>query len=230
MLARELVLGFTVAGVLSALVPQSVWSSLFLSGRGFWTNLENAVAGPVVAFISFVCSVGNVPLAASLWHGGIAFGGVVAFIFGDLVTLPMVLIYRKQYGTRLALRLVGVLWLAMSAAGLATGYLFQLLHWVPRPSHHSVVDTSSFGWNWTSALDVVAVLALAVFVVLRRSGRTAGTGAHVGTDPTCGMQVEMDQAAAVFTTGDDRWYFCSEACRDRFSDRHREVPADSPHR
>ena len=94
-----------VAGFLTVLVPMHLWSDLFLRGHGFWTSLENASVGPPLAFISVECSIGNVPMAAALWHGQIAFGGIIAFIFADLISLPLVLIYRPLYGTRLAVRL-----------------------------------------------------------------------------------------------------------------------------
>jgi len=105
MLRVELIIGFIVAGLASTLVSVSVWRSLFISGHGIFSTIENAVIGPVLAFISFVCSVGNIPLAAALWKGGITFGGVIAFIFADLVAFPLVMIYRKYYGAKLALRL-----------------------------------------------------------------------------------------------------------------------------
>src|SRR5581483_9321500 len=119
MLRKELVIGYTVAGLLAVLVPMRAWNDVFLTGHGFWTSLENVVVGPFIAVISFVCSIGNVPMAAALWHGGISFGGVVAFIFADLITLPLLLIYRKYYGTRLTLRLFAVFYAVMAVAGLA---------------------------------------------------------------------------------------------------------------
>ena len=105
MLRKELVIGYVVAGFASIAVPVGVWQALFLPGHGLLSAIENVVMAPVLAFISFVCSVGNVPLAAALWKGGISFGGVISFIFADLLALPLVLIYRKFYGTRLALKL-----------------------------------------------------------------------------------------------------------------------------
>ena len=120
MLRKELIIGFLVAGIASVAVPFSWWQSLFLSGHGALSTIENAIIGPVLAFISFVCSVGNVPLAAALWHGGITFGGVIAYIFADLLAFPLVMIYRKYYGNQLALRLSLVFWFVMSASGLIT--------------------------------------------------------------------------------------------------------------
>ncbi|MEA3019060.1 MAG: uncharacterized protein QOI47_584, partial [Actinomycetota bacterium] len=126
MLRKELVIGYGVAGLLAVLVPMHLWNDVFISGHGFWTTLENALIGPFIAFISFVCSVGNVPMAAALWHGGISFGGVISFIFADLIALPLVLIYRKYYGTKLALRILATFWFVMALAGLAVEGLFAL--------------------------------------------------------------------------------------------------------
>ena len=120
MVRRELVIGYTVAGFLAVLVPTSVWQAVFINGHGFWTSVENAMVGPFIAIISFVCSIGNVPLAAALWKGGISFGGVIAFIFADLIAFPLLLIYRRYYGTRLMLRMLVVFWALMSTAGLIT--------------------------------------------------------------------------------------------------------------
>ena len=115
MLRKELLAGFVVAGFVSVHVPSAWWSHFFLTGHGALTVLENAVVAPLLAVVSFVCSVGNIPLAAALWAHGVAFGGVISFIFADLVTLPLLLIYRRFYGTRSMLRLFSLLWLVMSA-------------------------------------------------------------------------------------------------------------------
>src|ERR1700712_59632 len=118
MVRKELVIGFVVAGFLAALVPATLWQSLFLTGHGFWSSLENVILAPFLAIISFVCSVGNVPLAAALWQGGISFGGVVAFVFADLITLPLLFIYRKYFGTPITIRILITFWATMSLAGL----------------------------------------------------------------------------------------------------------------
>lgn len=229
MLRREIVIGFAVAGFLAVLVPARVWGDLFLRGHGVWTTIENVVVGPLVAVVSFVCSIGNVPLAAALWKGGIGFGGVMAFVFADLVSLPLLGIYRKQYGGRMALRLLGVFWLVMSLAGLVTGYLFQAAGWVPvrRPV---VVADHAFGWNVTTVLDVVALGVFAAMYWLYRNRERLGAGAGYAQDPVCGMQVESVRAPArALRAG--RWvYFCSERCRDRFvaqADPRLETPAPS---
>jgi len=113
MLRKELVIGYSVAGFLGALVPTHLWHVLFLHGHGPWTTLENALVGPLIAVLSWVCSIGNVPLAAALWSGGISFGGVIAFIFADLIAMPLILIYRKFYGPALTLRVVGLFYLIL---------------------------------------------------------------------------------------------------------------------
>ncbi len=131
MLRKELVIGYLVAGFLAVLVPARVWNAMFVPGHGIWTSLENAVVGPVIAFLSFVCSIGNVPMAAALWKGGISFGGVISFIFADLLAAPLVLIYRRYYGGSLTLRLVAIFWAVMAAAGLAVEGIFAAVGILP---------------------------------------------------------------------------------------------------
>ena len=159
MLRVELVIGFVVAGLAAKLVPASFWSALFLSDRGLISSIENAIIGPVIAFISFVCSVGNVPLAAALWHGGITFGGTISFIYADLVSLPLVLIYRKYYGTKLAIRLTLVFWLVMSMSGFITEVIFSALGQIPT-SNHLMSHSNSIGWNYTTILNIFALILI----------------------------------------------------------------------
>jgi len=217
MLRKELVIGFVVAGYLAALVPTGFWKSIFLTGHGFWSSLENVVLGPFLAIISFVCSVGNVPLAAALWQGGISFGGVVSFVFADLITLPLLSIYRKYYGTAITLRLLTVLWAVMSIGGLAVEYLFRLVH-VAMPSRPSMVVRTGFEWNYTSVLNIVALVGFAVVYWLYRHRDTGGT--RFAKDPMCGMQVEIEHAPARRDGPDGPVYFCSDHCAARFSAAH----------
>ncbi len=158
MLRKELVIGFGVAGFATVLVPTSVWQSLFLTGHGFASSLENVALGPLLAILAFVCSIGNVPLAAALWSGGISFGGVIAFIFADLITLPLLLIYRKYYGIPLTLRLLVVFWTVMSAAGLAVEYAFRGLGLVPT-SRPGLVAMEGMRWDYTTVLNIIALVA-----------------------------------------------------------------------
>jgi uncharacterized protein len=168
MLRNELLLGFLVAGFLSVLVPEHLWNDIFVHGNGFWTSVENVVVGPFVAVISFVCSIGNVPLAAALWKGGISFGGAVSFIFADLITFPLLLVYRKQYGRRLAARMLAVFWGVMALTGLISQYLFKALGWVPRRRPATIAgDTVRF--DYTTVLDVIALVVFAVLYWLYRN-------------------------------------------------------------
>ena len=214
MLRKELVIGFVVAGFLAAEVPTRFWQSIFLTGHGFWSSLENVVIGPFLAIISFVCSVGNVPLAAALWQGGISFGGVVSFVFADLITLPLLSIYRKYFGTAITLRILAVFWAAMSTAGLAVEYLFRALR-VPDPVRPAMIVPEGFQWNYTTVLNIVALVGFAGLYWLYRHRDATGIQRYA-TDPVCGMQVEKVHAPARATVDGNPYWFCSDHCRHRF--------------
>ncbi|MBV9935799.1 MAG: permease, partial [Actinobacteria bacterium] len=216
MLRKELVIGYTVAGLLAVLVPMRAWNDVFLTGHGFWTSLENVVVGPFIAVVSFVCSIGNVPMAAALWHGGISFGGVVAFIFADLIALPLVLIYRKYYGTKLSLRLFAVFYAVMAAAGLVVEGLFAVFGGIPKTRPHTIV-TTHFSWNYTTFLNVAFLALFAVLYWLYRNRERLGGGAGYAIDPVCGMQVETAHAPAHASVGGRDYWFCSDRCCDRFT-------------
>jgi uncharacterized protein len=215
MLRKEMVGGYLVAGFLAVLVPVSLWNDVFLTGHGFWTSLQNVIVGPFIAFIACVCSIGNVPLAAALWHGGISFGGVMSFIFADLIALPLVLIYRRYYGRRLALKLFLTFWVVMSAAGLAVEYLFLGIGIVPETRPETVVPTE-FSWDYTTFLNIVFLVVLAGLWWLARNRERFGGGADYAIDPVCGMQVEIANAAARSERDGTAVYFCSDHCRHRF--------------
>ena len=215
MLRKELVIGFVVAGLASSLVSVSFWQKLFLSGHGFWSALENAVIGPFLAFISFVCSVGNVPLAAALWHGGITFGGVIAFIFADLLALPLVLIYRKYYGAKLALRLSILFWFIMSVSGLITEGLFILIKLIPKGQIHNM-PMRHFGANSTTLLNFFALIAILIIYWLYRTRDNNGGSIEFAKDLVCGMQVRIADAPAQAELNGQMYYFCMPGCRDQF--------------
>ncbi|GAC1326901.1 MAG: hypothetical protein NVSMB17_00170 [Candidatus Dormibacteria bacterium] len=215
MLRRELVIGYVVAGFLAVIVPDSLWNVVFFRGHGFATSLENVVVGPFIAVISFVCSIGNVPLAAALWKGGISFGGVVSFIFADLISLPLILIYRKFYGWALTLRLVALMWTVMSIAGLVTEYLFQWIRLVPTSRPIQVVEPA-FHWNYTTFLNLAFLVVAAGIFYLYKNRERLGGGDGYALDPVCGMQVETANAPARAQHQGQATYFCSDRCRDRF--------------
>ena len=218
MLRRELLIGYTVAGFLAVLVPTHVWNALFLSGHGFWTSLENVLVGPLIAVISFVCSVGNVPLAAALWNGGISFGGVISFIFADLITFPLLLIYRKYYGAQLTLRIFLLFWGVMAAGGLLVEGLFSALGLVPAHRLTQIVATS-FRWNYTAFLNFVFLIIFAVLYWLYRHRERLGGGQDHAFDPVCGMQVRTADAPAKADHEGRQFFFCSDHCADRFNDQ-----------
>jgi uncharacterized protein len=154
-------LGLLIAGALAAWVPASFWQSFFLTSHPVLSQVWGPLIGPVISLLSFVCSIGNVPLAAVLWNGGISFGGVIAFLFADLIIIPILDIYRKYYGGRMALYLLAVSYVAMALAGFAIGLLFQGLGFVP--AHHQVTAlVSPPALNYTSVLNVISIVVMAV--------------------------------------------------------------------
>ena len=167
----DLLLGFLIAGALGSWVSNSVWSNLFFEGHGILSEVWGALIGPLVAVVSFVCSVGNVPLAAVLWRGGISFGGVIAFIFADLIILPILNIYRRYYGRRVAVYLFVVSYLTMALAGLLVGLLFNGSRLTPTNRLVTVFDTA-VSWNYDTFLNIAFLLLMAVLLV--RFLRTGG--------------------------------------------------------
>jgi len=219
MVRRELLIGYGIAGLLAVVVPADVWRAVFVSGHGFWTSLENAVVGPLVALVASVCSIGNVPLAAALWAGGISFGGVIAFVFADLIAFPLLLVYRRYYGTAMALRMLLVFWAVMSAAGLATEYIFRGAGLVP--SLHRAVPAGSLSFGPTTVLNVLFLGLLVGLYLLSRRPALGSTA----VDPVCGMQVRTADAPASSKRDGEPVFFCSERCRDRFTAAAAAVPS-----
>ena len=168
---RDVVIGLLIAGAVGAWVPDSFWQHLFLTGHPLAARLWGPLIGPVVSLLSFVCSIGNVPLAGVLWNGGISFGGVVAFIFADLIIIPILVIYRKYYGTRMMLALLGIFYAAMAAAGYIIEFLFGGLGLIPA-ERAAKVTTAGVQWNYTTVLNIVFLLLAAALLV--RFFRTGG--------------------------------------------------------
>jgi hypothetical protein len=216
MIRKELGIGYLVAGFLAVVVPGHFWNDLFLHGHGFWTIVENSLVGPLIAVISWVCSIGNVPLAAALWSGGISFGGVISFIFADLIAMPLILIYRKFYGTRLTLRIVGLFYAAMVIAGLCTQGIFSALRAVPT-RRTITIGVDHFAWDYTTYLDIVALVVAGVVWWLAHTKAQHGGGEGYAIDPVCAMQVRTGDAPATARVDNTTYYFCSDRCRERFS-------------
>src|SRR5919202_1437361 len=155
--------GFLIAGALAAWVPPSVWHSFFLTSNPTLAKIEGPLVGPLVATISFVCSVGNVPLAAVLWRGGISFGGVVSFVFADLIVLPVLDIYRRYYGGHVALYILATFYATMAVAGYLVELLFGVLGLIPT-SHTVGAITQGGRFNYTSVLNLVFLVLAAILL------------------------------------------------------------------
>jgi uncharacterized membrane protein YraQ (UPF0718 family) len=167
---RDIVLGLLIAGAVGAWVPDSFWRNLFLTGHPLAARLWGPVIGPVISLLSFVCSIGNVPLAGVLWNGGISFGGVVSFIFADLIIIPILVIYRKYYGTRMMLAILGIFYTSMVIAGYIIEFLFGGLGLVPSERAAKVAQ-QGIQWNYTTVLNIIfLLLAAALLVRFFRSG------------------------------------------------------------
>jgi uncharacterized membrane protein YraQ (UPF0718 family)/YHS domain-containing protein len=209
MLWKEISAGFLLAGLI-AQFGDKFFNALFVShAPGAVTTVENVVVGPLIAVLSFVCSIGNVPLAAVLWSGGISFAGVLAFLFADLIVLPILAIYRKYYGMKFTVRITVLMLLAMMLAALAVDALFSALDLIPtgpRPTRGDIFGHVAVDYKF--ALNVIATVIFAALFWL-----TARRGA---TDPVCGMTV--DKATAITRERDGHtFYFCSESCASAFA-------------
>jgi uncharacterized membrane protein YraQ (UPF0718 family)/YHS domain-containing protein len=233
-LYRDIGLGFLIAGAIAAWVPNSVWQAFFLTNNPILNEFWGPLVGPIISMLSFVCSVGNVPLAVVLWNGGISFGGVISFIFADLIILPILNIYRKYYGGRMSLYLLGVSYLAMALAGFLIGGLFHLLGLVPTNHHVTVFETQPT-WNFTTFLDIVFLVLMAVLAwrffttggveMLRAMARPHDSHGNPGgemehhtsaIDPVCGMTVNPDKAQYRSVHEGKTYYFCSGGCKESF--------------
>jgi uncharacterized membrane protein YraQ (UPF0718 family)/YHS domain-containing protein len=216
MLWKEITVGFLLAGYIAQL-GNGFFEGLFLKETGgVLSAVENVVVGPVIAVLSFVCSIGNVPLAAVLWSGGISFAGVLAFLFADLIVLPIIAIYRKYYGTGFALRIVALMFVTMVAAALVVDGLFSVLGLIPtgpRPSRGDVFGTVSVNYKL-----FLNVLGLTVFATLLWLTQRRGA-----TDPVCGMKVDRAKALRRDYVGGAQ-YFCSRECLEAYERSREQVP------
>ena len=219
MLWKEIGIGFLLAGF-AGLIPNRVFEAAFLHDAPAPLRLlENVVLGPLIAVVSFVCSVGNIPLAAVLWSGGISFAGVLAFIFADLIVLPIIAIYRKYYGSRFAFRIVALMFVTMALAALAIDGIFGAAGLVPhsRPTRSDVF--MPIGLDYKLVLNVLGLVLFAALI-----GLTLRRGAM---DPMCGMTVDRAKALRLEHDG-VTYYFCGPGCRDRFEATRVPGPISTP--
>jgi uncharacterized protein len=210
MLWKEITAGFLLAGFIG-LLGNDFFNGLFLTGApAVPQTLWNVVVGPVIAVLSFVCSVGNVPLAAVLWSGGISFAGVMAFIFADLIVLPIVAAYRKYYGWPYTARIVALMFVAMVLAALVIDVLFSGAGLIPdhRPSTNDVFGSIEVDYKLFLNAIGLAVFGALFALTIRRGAR----------DPVCGMTVDRAKALALRANG-STVFFCSDHCRRSFAER-----------
>src|SRR5260221_4899046 len=207
MLWKEIGIGFLLARFIG-LLGNDFFNSLFISGAPGWPNaLENVIVGPLIAVLSFVCSVGNVPLAAVLWSGGISFAGVMAFIFADLIVLPIIAIYRKYYGWSFTVRIVTLMLVTMIVAALIVDGLFSAAGLIPstRPSRDDIFGSVQVDYKLFLNVFGTVIFAALMWITVRRGI----------TDPVCGMKVDRTKAIRKDFAG-ETYYFCSEHCLHAF--------------
>jgi uncharacterized protein len=207
MLWKEISLGFLLAGFIG-LLGDDFFNFLFIEDApAAVKTLENVIAGPIIAVLSFVCSVGNAPLAAVLWSGGIGFAGVIAFIFADLIVLPIIAAYIKYYGRAYALRITALMFVTMVLAALIIDLAFGAVGLIPdtRPTRDDIFGSVQL--DYKLVLNVLGGLIFAgLFYLTVRRG---------ATDPVCGMKVDRSKAIRL-EHFDHTYYFCSERCRAQF--------------
>jgi YHS domain-containing protein/uncharacterized membrane protein YraQ (UPF0718 family) len=222
MLYKEITIGFFLAGFIG-LLGNGFFNALFIRhAAALPRTIENVILGPIVAVLSFVCSVGNVPLAAVLWSGGISFGGVIAFLFADLIVLPIIAAYRKYYGTTFTVRITALMFVTMVIAALIINAVFGGLGLIPtgaRPSRGDIFGAIHL--DYKLVLNILGVAIFAALFWLTRRG---------ATDPVCGMKV--DRAKAVTKeVGGETLYFCSNHCLHAFeADPEKYLTGDAPAR
>jgi uncharacterized protein len=207
MLWKEITIGFLLAGLIGQL-HNGFFNALFISETpGGLKLLENAIIGPVIAVLSFVCSVGNVPLAAVLWSGGISFAGVIAFIFADLIVLPIVQAYRKYYGNAFAMRIVALMFVTMVAAALIVDGVFSGAGLIPsvRPTRADIFSSIKVDYKLFTNILGGVIFAVLFALTMRRGA----------SDPVCGMRVDRGKAVRMEFAG-ETFYFCSEHCAHAF--------------
>jgi uncharacterized protein len=225
MLWKEITIGFLLAGFIG-LLGDDFFNALFIEDAPpLLKTLENVIAGPIIAVLSFVCSVGNAPLAAVLWSGGIGFAGVIAFIFADLIVLPIVAAYIKYYGRAYALRITALMFVVIVLSALVVDGLFSLFGLIPdtRPTRDDIFGSIELDYKLVLNIFGLVIFAALFYLTARRGA----------TDPVCGMKVDRSKALTAEHAG-RTYFFCSEHCRSQFQadpdgyTRKGRPPAEAP--
>lgn len=212
MIWKDVVAGFLVSGFVIVFVPQWIWNTLFLEGDGLLVSAENAIVGVAIAVISFVGSMGNVPFAVALWGGGISFAGVIAFVYADLITIPVLNVYRKYYGTKVMLYILCVFFVTMAFTGFLMEELFNILGIVPSlAGGQTATQQTYFEINYTFYLNIIAfILSISLLYVYKRGIGAPGQY----RDPVCGMRTDNENPN--ITYNNETYYFCSKRCKQSF--------------
>lgn len=178
MLWKDLMLGFLIAGAMSAFIPEEFWQTLFLNSGPAWLQVPaNAAIGPLVAIVSFVCSIGNVPMAAILWSSGVGFAGVLSFLYADLIVLPLLDVYRRYYGIKMAAYMGAVFYAAMVLAAIVMDGAFSILGWIPSARRDVAARMTDFSLDYTFWLNLVFG-ALALWLFIRARAAPAAAASH----------------------------------------------------
>ena len=212
MIWKDVIAGFLISGFVIVFVPQWVWNTLFIQGDGLLVTAENAIMGVAIAVLSFVGSMGNVPFAVALWGGGISFAGVIAFVYADLITIPVLNVYRKYYGWKIMLYILGVFFVTMAFTGFLMELLFDALGIVPDlAGGETATEQTYFELNYTFYLNLIAFALSGFLLYVYRRGLGA-PGQY--RDPVCGMRTDDSEPSA--THDGETYYFCSQTCKETF--------------
>ena len=224
MIWKDVIAGFLISGFVIVFVPQRVWNTLFIQGDGLLVTAENAIMGVAIAVVSFVGSMGNVPFAVALWGGGISFAGVIAFVYADLITVPVLNVYRKYYGWKIMLYILGVFFVTMAFTGFLMELLFDALDIVPDlAGGETATEQTYFQLNYTFYLNIIAFALSGFLLYVYRRGLGA-PGQY--RDPVCGMRTD-DEAPSASHDG-TTYYFCSKKCKRTFEEEPTEFADQSP--
>lgn len=212
MIWTDVIAGFLISGFVIVFVPQSVWETLFIQGDGLLVTAENAVMGVAIAVVSFVGSIGNVPFAVALWGGGVSFAGVIAFVYADLITIPVLNVYRKYYGWKVMLYILGVFFVTMAFSGFLMELLFNTLNIIPNlAGGETATEKSYFKVDYTFYLNLIAFVFSGFLLYVYRRGLGA-PGRY--RDPVCGMRTDDSDISSAHDG--ETYYFCSQRCKQSF--------------
>ncbi len=215
MIWKDVIAGFLISGFVIVFIPQWVWNTLFLKGEGLIISAENAIMGVTIAIISFVGSMGNVPFAVALWGGGISFAGVIAFVYADLITIPVLNIYRKYYGWKVMLYILGVFFITMAFTGFLMEELFDFLNIIPNlAGGQTAIEQTYFELNYTFYLNIIALTLSGFLLYVYKQGIGTPDGYR---DPICGMRTKETGPKTVHRG--ETYYFCSKHCKKLFENK-----------